>query len=206
MPLTGLALLVQRLDAAINDTVPCRNLSLTAGPDQKKVAHRRTGSVHMFKPCRAALFLIACSALLPLNAAAWDRGSVDQFAVLPVGAANPEGITVDKHGDVYVTTFAVTGTPTGKLFVFGSDGNLKRQLDVAGSSNLLLGVGFHPQTNDLLVVDFGGARVLSVNPNTGASSVFTQVAGGAGLNALAFDAAGNVYISDSFQGIVWRTG
>jgi sugar lactone lactonase YvrE len=160
----------------------------------------------MFKPCRAALFLIACSALLPLDAAAWDRGSVDQFAVLPAGAANPEGITVDKHGDVYVTTFAVTGTPPGKLFVFGSDGNLKRQLDVAGSSNLLLGVGFHPQTNDLLVIDFGGARVLNVNPNTGASSVFTQVSGGAGLNALAFDAAGNVYISDSFQGIVWRTG
>src|SRR5262249_25188889 len=30
---------------------------------------------------------------------------------------------------------------------------------------------------------------------------------GAGLNALTFDSAGNVYISDSFQGIIWkRTG
>ena len=78
---------------------------------------------------------------MPLNAAAWDRGSVDQFAVLPVGAANPEGITVDKHGDVYVTTFAVTGTPPGKLFVFGSDGNLKRQLDVAVGRRPVAGAG-----------------------------------------------------------------
>jgi sugar lactone lactonase YvrE len=29
-------------------------------------------------------------------------------------------------------------------------------------------------------------------------------AGAAGLNALTFDAAGNTYISDSFQGIIWR--
>jgi len=29
---------------------------------------------------------------------------------------------------------------------------------------------------------------------------------GAGLNDLTFDSAGNVYVSDSFQGIIWRTG
>jgi hypothetical protein len=33
----------------------------------------------------------------------------------------------------------------------------------------------HPQTNDLLVVDFGAGRVLSVNPNTAAATVFTEV-------------------------------
>ena len=63
----------------------------------------------------------------------------------PTGAANPEGITVDRHGDVYVTTFAVTGTPPGRLFVFDDDGHLKREVEVAGSSNLLLGVAFHPE-------------------------------------------------------------
>lgn len=31
-------------------------------------------------------------------------------------------------------------------------------------------------------------------------------AAGAGLNDITFDGAGNVYVSDSFQGIVWRTG
>ena len=40
----------------------------------------------------------------------------------------------------------------------------------------------------------------------GTSSVFATVTGSSGLNALTFDKAGNVYISDSFQGIIWRTG
>jgi sugar lactone lactonase YvrE len=98
------------------------------------------------------------------------------------------------------------GGGPGKIFVFGSDGRLKRELLVTGSSNLLLGIAFHPRTNDLLVVDFGNAQVLRVDPDTGASSVFATVSGDAGLNALAFDKTGNVYVSDSFQGIVWRTG
>src|SRR5919108_6159573 len=138
---------------------------------------------------RASLLSLA---LFSLNAAAWDRGAVETFAVLPAGNANPEGVAVDRQGDVYVTTFAVTaaGGP-GKVFVFNSRGELKRELQVAGSSQLLLGVAFHPQTNDLLVVDFGAGRVLRVNPNTGASTVFTEVGAGSGLNALAFDSAGN---------------
>src|SRR6185437_8755764 len=45
-----------------------------------------------------------------------------------------------------------------------------------------------------------------VDPVTGASSVFMTVTGSSGLNALTFDKAGNVYVSDSFQGIIWRTG
>jgi sugar lactone lactonase YvrE len=155
---------------------------------------------------RACFFAFAFF-LLPFNVAAWDRGTVETFATLPAGNANPEGIAVDKRGDVYVTTFAVTasGGP-GKVFVFDSDGRLKRELHVAGSTNLLLGIAFHPQTNDLLVVDFGAGRVLRVNPNTGAATVFTEVGAGSGPNALAFDSADNVYISDSAQGIVWRTG
>ena len=39
---------------------------------------------------------------------------------------------------------------------------------------------------------------------TGAASVFMTVTGSAGLNALTFDAA--VYVSNSFQGIIWKTG
>lgn len=160
----------------------------------------------MLKLCRLLATSIAC-ALFALPALAWDRGAVQTFATLPGGNANPEGVTVDKHGDVYVTTFAVTaGGGPGKVFVFAPNGRLKRELHVAGSSNLLLGIAFHPQTHDLLVVDFGNGRVLDVNPHTGASTVFAEVGAGSGLNALAFDAAGNVYISDSAQGIVWRTG
>jgi sugar lactone lactonase YvrE len=72
----------------------------------------------------------------------------------------------------------------------------------------LLDLAFHPQTGALLVIDFGKKQVLDVNPRTGESSVFTTIPGGgaAGPNVLTFDSGGNVYISDSFQGTIWRTG
>ena len=151
-------------------------------------------------------WLVACVLLIPLHAAAWDRGHVERFATLPAGAANPEGIAVDRHGDVYVTGFNPTGAGVGKVYVFDDRGHLQRVLEVTGASSALLGLAFHPDTRELLVVDIGQARVHRVDRFSGAASVFAQAPAGAGLNALAFDRAGNVYISDSFGGIVWRTG
>lgn len=151
-------------------------------------------------------WLVACLLLVPLHASAWERGHVERFATLPAGAANPEGIAVDRHGDVYVTGFNPTGAGIGKVYVFDDNGHLKRVLDVTGASSALLGIAFHPDTRELLVVDIGQARVHRVNRFSGEASVFAQAPAGSGLNALAFDRAGNVYISDSFQGIVWRTG
>jgi sugar lactone lactonase YvrE len=152
-------------------------------------------------------WLVACLLLVPLHAIAWDRGHVERFATLPAGAANPEGIAVDRHGDVYVTGFNPTGAGVGKVYVFdGDSGHLKRVLEVTGASSALLGIAFHPNTRELLVADIGQARVHRVDRFSGEASVFAQAPAGAGMNALAFDRAGNVYISDSFGGIVWRTG
>ena len=157
-----------------------------------------------------SITLLVLAALLPVTAHAWDRGTVTTFATLPAGAAHPEGITVDSKGLVYVGTFAVGGTSSGvgQIFVFDPRGKRLRTLDVEGSSTLLLDMAFHPQTKDFLVIDFGGQKVLNVNPVNGKSSLFTTIPGGssAGPNVLTFDAAGNVYISDSFQGVIWRTG
>ena len=155
---------------------------------------------------RSALLALVCAFLIPFHAAAWDRGEVQRFATLPAGAANPEGITVGRHGDVYVTGFNPTGAGVGKIFVFGDNGHLKRVLEVTGASSALLGIAFHPDTHELLVVDIGQGAVHRVNKFNGNASVFTQAPAGSGLNALAFDRAGNVYVSDSFQGIIWRTG
>ena len=160
---------------------------------------------------RSALsFLLLLTALIavPLQALAWDRGEVTRFATLPAGANNPEGIAVDFFGNFYVADFAVGGTPSGvgQIVVLDRDGRTRRTLNVAGSSTLLLGLDFHPITRALLVIDFGGGKVLRVDPDTGASSVFMTVTGASGLNALTFDAAGNVYVSDSAQGIIWKTG
>ncbi|HSS64614.1 MAG TPA: SMP-30/gluconolactonase/LRE family protein [Gammaproteobacteria bacterium] len=153
----------------------------------------------------AALMLL----LLPLGASAWIRSPATTFAVMPEGATNPEGIAVGPAGDIYVSTFAVGGTDSGvgEIFIFNPGGEFIRKVAVAGSSTLLLELGFHPFTGDLLVIDFGNQQVLDVDPVTGTSSIFATIPGGAaaGPNVLTFDSAGNVYISDSFQGIIWMT-
>jgi SMP-30/Gluconolactonase/LRE-like region len=152
-----------------------------------------------------ALALLCCLALNAPDAGAWNRGAVQHFATLPKGAANPEGITVGPGGEVYATGFAPTApSGPGKVYVFDEEGRLSRVLEVAGSSPALLGLAFHPQTGALLVLDFGAGNVLDVDPYSGASSVFSAIGSGTGLNALAFDHAGNVYVSDSFKGVIWK--
>jgi len=153
--------------------------------------------------------LVALLAAFSLTAHAWDRGTATAFATLPPGTGHPEGITADAQGSLYVADFDVSGeTAVGNVIVFNRAGQLVRKLDIPGSSSLLLGIAFHPQTQALLVIDFGNKNVLSIDPLNGTPTLFTTIPGGAGAgpNALAFDAAGNVYISDSFAGKIWRTG
>jgi sugar lactone lactonase YvrE len=115
--------------------------------------------------------------------------------VLPPGTAHPEGITVDAQGNINVADFDVSKSAgPGNVVVFNAAGKLLRKLDVQGSSNLLLGLAFQPQTSALLVLDIGNARVLKVDPLTGASSVFASFKSGAGPNGLTFDNSGTVAV------------
>ena len=159
---------------------------------------------------RAKMFLILLALIAtPIAVQAWDRGKVERFATLPAGEAHPEGICVDRQGNVYVVTVEVKRPDTsgGTLIVFDPNGKHLRTVTIAGSTPWLLDLRFHPHTGQLLIVDYKGAKVLSVDPMTGASSVFMTVTGtDPGLDGLTFDAAGNVYVTDAHEGIIWRVG
>jgi len=162
--------------------------------------------------------MIGVLAAAPANA--WTRGQVDVLAVLPdvkPGVqSSVEGLTVGLDGNIYVPTFGfnTNGALTGSavLFVISPNGDLIRKVTIKGSSPHMLGLRFNPVNNFLLVLDFGAGKVLHVDPHTGNSSVFmvapqlSATGPAPGLNALTFDKAGNVYVSDSFQGVIWKTG
>ena len=140
------------------------------------------------KIMRSIIFpLVLLSVLLAAPAHAWLRAQATTFATLPGGAGNPEALTVDDQGNVYVTTF------TGELFVFSGNGRLLRALTVTPASGLLLDIKFHPVTGALLIVDFGAQQLLEVDPFTGGATVFATIPGGtaAGPNVITFDGDGN---------------
>ena len=152
--------------------------------------------------------MIGVLAAAPANA--WKRGSVEVLAVVPE-QRSVEGLTVGPDGNIYVSTFGFNTqselTGPALLFVFSPNGKLLKKVShIANSTPHMLGLGFNPVTNDLLVIDFGAGTVLKVDLKTGASSVFMNPIPGPGLNALTFDKAGNVYVSDSFNGVIWKTG
>jgi len=156
--------------------------------------------------------------LLQVPAHGWDRSTATTFATLPLGSAHPEGVTLDSKGNFYVVTWDYDHPgQLGHLIVFSPEGKFIRRVEIAGSSNLLCEIRFHPGTGNLLVNDFGGKQVLKVDPLTGTASVFISIPGEkfgssaprtawATPNGLTFDRKGNIYVADSFQGTVWKTG
>ena len=182
---------------------------------------------------RLALLSLACFILIPLPAAAWERGYVQLFATLPDGVRFPEGITANPaNGDIYVGTFD-TVEPNW-LFRFDRDGGFVAKRQLGGTPSL--GLAFHRHGNKdhvyiAAVGDFSGtgsriqriaanlqgpiedvAQIPSIgapgprtvtNPD-GSSDTIAFGSGARVPNALTFDRAGNLYVSDSFQGAIFR--
>ena len=182
-----------------------------------------------YKVTAAALGLVI-GALAVAPASAWNMGNVQVLTVLP-GLLNQsgvqsgvtssaEGLTVGPDGNIYVTTFGFNtqGATTGpaNLIVISPNGKIVNQVPIScaqcafppGQTTVsphMLGLRFNPMNNHLWVLDFGDALVLDVDPHNGTTlQVLAGPISGAGLNALTFDGAGNGYVSDSFNGAIWK--
>jgi sugar lactone lactonase YvrE len=174
-----------------------------------------------FNVVSAALGLVI-GVLAAAPASAWIRGPVDVLAVLPFASGSVEGLTVGTDGNIYVPTFgfngngAIPGPPV--LFVISPNGSIVRQVAITCTqlcgfppnvtvSPHILGLRFNPSTSRLWVLDFGDKLVLEVDPQTGITTrVLAGPITGSGLNALTFDSVGNGYVSDSFNGAIWKIG
>jgi DNA-binding beta-propeller fold protein YncE len=183
---------------------------------------------------RVVLFVLACFAFIPLQAAAWDRGKAELFATLPDGVRFPEGITANPaSGDIYAGTFDV-GSANNQLLRFDRHGRLEASRSFGTTP--LLGLEFNPNDGKVYIAAVGdfsgsGSRIVRIAANFDANTAIEEVApipaigapaprtvpnpdgtvdtitfGNAARvpNALTFDRAGNLYVSDSFQGAIFR--
>jgi streptogramin lyase len=174
-----------------------------------------------------AAFTAILRLLSPEPAGAWDRGDVRSFATVPefapsgTAAACPngaktctsdvEGVAVAPDGTVYSASYGFNNNGAlggyGELFSFTPSGQALAHFPVVGSSPHLIGLEYQQSSRCVLIADLGKGVVWKVDPRTHDTSLFmrapTIMAGKSpGLNALTFDKSGNVYVSDSFQGVI----
>jgi sugar lactone lactonase YvrE len=212
---------------------PQGDAKMTTWQKAQDVPHELTTGRRIMRPLwlSGAAFSVILGLISPGPAGAWDRGEVNNFATIPAfapsgpGAACPngaqsctsdvEGVAVAPDGTVYAASYGFNSDGAvgghGELFAFAPNGQLLTHFPVIGSSPHLIGLEYQQSSESVLIADLGKGVVWKVNPKTQTTSIFMQaptiIAGKSpGLNALTFDRSGNVYVSDSFQGVIWRTG
>ena len=179
--------------------------------------------------CAALLFALGMTATIaPAPAAAQSvmSGHVRTFAVLPDGARFPEGIAANPaNGDVFVGTFDFGGQ--NALLRYDFRGRQVGRLDFGGP---LLGLQFGPRDGKVYIANFGASKIQRVradltggvedvasipgigapaqravgNPDGSSDTILFGSNSFPAPNAMTFDAAGNLYVSDSFQGAIFR--
>jgi sugar lactone lactonase YvrE len=154
-----------------------------------------------------------------------DR-DVDTFAVLPQGITNPEGITANPaNGDIYVSTFVapfklLRYNRHGKLLAQRDFGQPLLGLEFNGGKVYITNVGNFVGVDSKIqrvAADLSNLEDVAVLPHIGAPASPFAVGNPDGStdlitfgdnasvpNALVFDSDGTLYISDSFQGAVFK--
>jgi sugar lactone lactonase YvrE len=159
-----------------------------------------------------------------------DRNAAKQFATLPDGVRFPEGITANPATrEIYVGTFdAGPGAHPNKLLRFSPNGHLVAQRDFGAQP--LLGLAF--AAGKVYIANFGASKIQRIsasfnagtpveniatipsmgspgsreegNPDGSSDTIIFGSSGFPAPNGLVFDKNKNLYVSDSFQGAIFR--
>lgn len=173
-------------------------------------------------------------ALFNAAALAQDAGPtnerVREFATLPDGVRFPEGITGNPAtGEIYVGTFDF-GPNANKLLRFNRQGQLMAQRDFGGMP--LLGLAFHQASGKVYIANFGASKIQRIsaafdsttpvedvaslpligapaprpvaNPDGSSDTITFGSNSFPAPNGLVFDSSGDLYVSDSFQGAIYK--
>lgn len=155
--------------------------------------------------------------------------AVQEFAELPAGVRLPEGITANPaNGDIFVSTFDFGGN--NKLLRYDRHGKLVAAKDFGATP--LLGLEFNPVDQNIYLANLGASQIQRIAAVFTAQSAVEVVAnvpsigaapsrdsdnpdgskdtttfgsnGFPGPNGLVFNAGGSLFVSDSFQGAIFR--
>jgi len=158
-----------------------------------------------------------------------NRDAVVHFATLPDGVRFPEGIATNPHnGDIFVGTFDFSSA--NKAVRFTREGRVSAIKDFGGTP--LLGLGFDARQRKLYILNFGASKLQRMPASFDASTPVEDVATFPAIgqpadrsvanpdgssdtikfgsnhfpapNAMTFTRSGSLYVSDSFQGAIFR--
>lgn len=178
--------------------------------------------------CAAFLSSFLAAAAPPGPSAPISFLEAQRFATLPDDVRFPEGIAVDPAtGDFFVATFDF-GPVTNKLVRLDRHGRLTAEKDF-GATPLL---GLEYREGKVYILNFGAGSLQRIdagfdattpvedvvtfptpgspgsrtedNPDTTQDTITFGSNGKQAPNAMVFDHAGNLYVSDSFQGAIFR--
>jgi sugar lactone lactonase YvrE len=117
----------------------------------------------------------------------------------------PEGMAIDRQGNVFLSM-----APTGELRKLSVDGSQSTYATFRVGEGSLLGLTTDDDGNVYAVVNSGNAPdtdtqgVWRVRPD-GSKDLVAGIGGGMGFpNDLAFDQQGNLFVTDSDLGAIWR--
>jgi DNA-binding beta-propeller fold protein YncE len=159
------------------------------------------------------------------------RHAAQKFATLPDGVRFPEGLTANPAtGEIYVGTFDF-GPNANKLLRFARNGSLIALRDFGDAP--LLGLAFDRANGKVYIANFGASKIQRIaaafdgatpiedvatlvpgigappdrseaNPDGSSDTITFGSNSFPAPNGMVFDSHGNLYVSDSFQGAIYR--